>query len=72
MRPVTGCQGIHLLTASFLLVAGASVFQYFLLHRHLQNVFELALSQRPSECTPRLPEAALSTEHAALSSQLQP
>src|SRR5260221_4184977 len=43
--------------------------QYLLRHRHLQNVFELALSQRPSECAPRLPEAALSTEHAAGSEQ---
>jgi hypothetical protein len=40
--------------------------QYLLRHRHLQNVFELALSQRPSECAPRLPEAS-----AAGSEQLQ-
>jgi type I restriction enzyme S subunit len=40
-----------------------------ILHRHLQNLFELALSQRPSECAPRLREAALSAEHAAGSEQ---
>ena len=45
--------------------------QYLLRHRHLQNVFELALSQRPSECAPRLPEASLSTEHPAGSEQLR-
>src|SRR5580698_1002530 len=39
--------------------------QYLLRHRHLQNVFELPQSQRPFECTPRLPLASLSTEHAA-------
>jgi hypothetical protein len=45
--------------------------QYLLRHRHLQNGFELTLSQRPSECLPRLPEASLSTEYAAGSEQLR-
>jgi hypothetical protein len=46
--------------------------QYLLRHRDLQNVFQLAQSQRPSECAPRLPEASLSAEHAARSEQLRP
>jgi hypothetical protein len=45
--------------------------QYLLRHRHRQNVFELALSERPSECAPRLPEASLSTEHPTGSEQLR-
>jgi hypothetical protein len=41
--------------------------QYLLRQRHRQNVFELAQSQRPSEC---LPKASLSAEHAAGSEQV--
>ena len=45
--------------------------QHLLADRHRQNVFELAQSQRPSECLPRLPEASLSAEYAAGSDQLR-
>jgi hypothetical protein len=45
--------------------------QYLLRHWLRQNAFELAQSQRPTECPPRLPEASLSTEYPTATEQLR-